>query len=56
MSTYTIVHRERQAGYRVDVVSDDGNRNSVLGFDTKAEAEAWVEADKQLDGFHQTAD
>ena len=56
MSVYTIVHRERQTGYRVDVIGDDGSRNSVLGFDTEADAEAWIEADKQMEGYRQEAD
>ena len=55
MSIYTIVHQEQQLGYRVDVVSDEGSRHSVLGFDTEAEAEAWIEADRRLETFRQAS-
>ena len=53
MATYTIVLRQRQPGYRVDIVTDEGSRHSVLGFETEAEAEAWAEADRKLETFRQ---
>jgi hypothetical protein len=46
MATYTILPQKE--GYQVDVVADDGSRHSMLGFDTEADALAWVEADKKL--------
>ena len=56
MSSYTIVHRERQTGYRIDVVGDDSSRNSLFGFDSEAQAKAWIAEDKQLEGFRQPTD
>jgi hypothetical protein len=49
MATYTIVPRQSQAGYKVDVVDSDGVRHSMLGFDTEAEAQAWVDADEEVE-------
>jgi hypothetical protein len=49
MSTYIVVRQRDQPAYRIDIVEDNGNRRSVLGFTTCAEAEAWIQADKKLD-------
>ena len=49
MATYRIVPRQSQPGYRVDLVDSDGVRHSMLGFDTEAEAEAWVVADVEIE-------
>ncbi len=51
MSTYRIVLRQRQPGYRVDIVSNDGTRHSVLEFETEADAQAWVQVDQGLEAF-----
>ncbi|MGE4047209.1 MAG: hypothetical protein AB7F35_20265 [Acetobacteraceae bacterium] len=53
MATYTVMRRKRQTGYRVDVVGDDGSRHTILGFDTEAEAQAWIEKDQRLEAFRQ---
>jgi hypothetical protein len=55
MATYTVMQRKRQPGYRVEVVSDDGSRHTILGFDTEAEAQAWIEQDRRLEAFRQLA-
>jgi hypothetical protein len=47
MSTYTVMPRRRQAGYKVEIVTGGGSRHAVLGFETEAEATAWAEADKE---------
>lgn len=41
MATFTVVPGQRQPGYRVDVVTDDGSRHSVLSFNTETEDEAY---------------
>ncbi len=49
MATYIIAPRgDPSAGYEVKVVGDTGGRHTMLGFDTKAEAEAWVAQDRRL--------
>jgi hypothetical protein len=47
MSIYTVMPRQRQVGYKVEIVTGGGSRHTVLGFESEAEAVAWVEADKE---------
>ena len=48
MATYTIAPRSNQGGFDVAVIGDNGGaRQTMLGFKTKAEAEAWVDDDKK---------
>ena len=56
MASYAIVRRRRQDGYRVDMVDDDGTRHTILGFDTEADAQAWVEAEEKLVQFRTPPD
>jgi hypothetical protein len=49
MSTYVVLPRQRQPGYKVEVVTDSGTRHTILGFKTEADAYAWVEADRKLE-------
>ena len=49
MSTYMVLPRRQQSGYKVEVVTDDGIRQTALGFETEADAEVWVDADRKLD-------
>lgn len=46
-STYTITPRVDLAGFEIAVVAADGSRHTMLGFKTKAEAEAWIEQDSR---------
>jgi hypothetical protein len=47
MSIYTVMPRQRQVGYKVEIVTSGGSRHTVLGFESEAEAAAWIEADKE---------
>ena len=47
MATYTVAPRSNQAGFAVAVIGDDGARQTMLGFKTKADAEAWIDDDKK---------
>jgi hypothetical protein len=49
MSTYVVLPRQRQPGYKVEVVTDSGTRHTILGFETEEDAYAWVEADRKLE-------
>jgi hypothetical protein len=49
MATYTINPRLDRTGFDVGVIGDDGARQTLLGFKTKAEAEAWIREDKKRD-------
>jgi hypothetical protein len=53
MTTYVVLPRRRQPGHKVEVVGDDGVRHTILGFNSEAEAQAWVKDDKKLDVFRQ---
>jgi antibiotic biosynthesis monooxygenase (ABM) superfamily enzyme len=49
MATYTIVPGRQGTGFKVDVVSNEGIRQTMLGFDTEDEATSWIESDRKLD-------
>ena len=43
MATYTVTPSEtHRDGFDVQIVGDDGVRQTMLGFKTKADAEAWI--------------
>jgi hypothetical protein len=50
MSTYTIIPRPDQSGYDIAIIGTDGARQTMLGFETKVEAEAWIAQDERLSG------
>jgi hypothetical protein len=54
MATYTIVAGNAGNGFRVDVVSNDGVRHTMLGFDNEADATRWIESDRKLDQLGST--
>jgi hypothetical protein len=54
MSTYEVMPRVRQPGYKVEVITSAGTRHTILGFDTEAEAAGWAKADKERDRFQST--
>ena len=49
MNTYTVVPRRDGLGYDILVVSDNGVTQTILGFKTEADAEAWIDDDKKRD-------
>jgi hypothetical protein len=54
MSTYEVMPRVRELGYKVEVVTGGGTRHTILGFETEAEAADWAEADRELERFQST--
>ncbi len=50
MTQYIIVPNGDKSGFNVAVAGADGTRQTLLGFGTEAEAEAWITRDKRLDG------
>ena len=38
-----------RSGFVLGVIGDDGARQTLLGFKTKADAEAWIREDKKRD-------
>ena len=48
MATYTVVPRVERTGFHVAIQGSDGIRQTILGFETRVEAEAWIDSDKRL--------
>jgi hypothetical protein len=47
MATYVVMPRQRQSGFKIEIVGDDGVRNTILGLASEAEAEAWIIEDRR---------
>ena len=50
MTTYTIIPKADQTDFDVAIVGDDGARQTLLGFETRADAAAWIAWDKRPNG------
>jgi hypothetical protein len=48
MITYTVTDKFEQTGFHVAIAGSLGHRQTILGFATKAAAEAWITHDKRL--------
>jgi hypothetical protein len=48
MSKYTVCPADGGVGFNVSVVSDNGARNTLLGFATEKAAETWIAVDRRL--------
>jgi hypothetical protein len=46
VQTYMIVDREGGAGYNVELTDAIGVHHTILGFETEAEAQVWIEQDR----------
>jgi hypothetical protein len=49
MTIYSIVLHSDGIGFNIDIVGDNGVRQTMLGFTTEAEAQAWIGADQGRD-------
>jgi hypothetical protein len=47
MTTHTIIPKVDQTGFDVAIVGNNGVRQTLLGFETQADAEAWIAWDKR---------
>lgn len=50
MTTYQIIPAGDALGFNISIAGHDGTRQTMLGFTTKEEAEAWIKQDKRLTG------
>jgi hypothetical protein len=50
MTTYIIIPTEDGSSFNIGVAGSNGARQTMLGFASEAEAEAWISQDKRLDG------
>jgi hypothetical protein len=46
MATYTIIPRIDKMGFDIAIVSNSCVRQTLLGFNTEADAEAWIAQDR----------
>jgi len=53
MTQYIIVPNGDGSGFNIAVAGANGARQTMMGFGTEAEAEAWIAQDKRLDGTHE---
>ena len=49
MATYTVITKVDHTGFHVAIVGSNGVRQTILGFETLADAEMWISWDKWLD-------
>nr|WP_294529056.1 hypothetical protein [uncultured Rhodopila sp.] len=50
MTQYIIVPNGDGSGFNITVSGANGARQTMMGFDSEAEAEAWIAQDRRLDG------
>jgi hypothetical protein len=48
MITYTVIASADETGFHVKIAGSEGNRQTILGFVTESDADAWIVNDKQL--------
>jgi hypothetical protein len=48
MITYTVVPSADETGFHVKIEGSDGNRQTILGFVTESDADAWIAYNKRL--------
>ena len=48
MTTYTIIPARDGSGFQIGVVGHDGARHTMLGFESEADAEAWIAAEAKM--------
>jgi hypothetical protein len=48
MTTYAIIPNGDGTGFNISIAGSDGARQTMLGFQSEAEAEAWILQDKRL--------
>jgi hypothetical protein len=51
MTVYTIATRSDRTGFDIEIVGSDGARQTMLGFKSRVEAQAWIVEDARLSGL-----
>jgi hypothetical protein len=55
MATYTVTAEASGTGFQVRIVGTNGAKQTMLGFPTEAEADAWIKEDRARDaGWEKT--
>jgi hypothetical protein len=48
MTTYSIIPTADGTGFNISIAGSNGARQTMLGFASEAEAEAWIAQDRRL--------
>jgi hypothetical protein len=48
MTTYSVIPNGDGTGFNISIAGSDGTRQTMLGFESEAEAEAWIAQDRRL--------
>jgi hypothetical protein len=48
MTKYSITPNGDGTGFNISIAGSDGTRQTMLGFESEAEAEAWIVQDRRL--------
>jgi hypothetical protein len=48
MTKYTITPNDDSSGFNISIAGSNGARQTMLGFQSEAEAKAWILHDKRL--------
>jgi hypothetical protein len=48
MTTYSVIPNGEGTGFNISIAGSDGTRQTMLGFESEADAEAWIVQDKRL--------
>jgi hypothetical protein len=48
MTTYTIIPTPDGSGFNIGIAGSNGARQTMLGFASQEEAEAWINQDRRL--------
>jgi hypothetical protein len=48
MTTYAVIPNGDGTGFNISIAGSDGTRQTMLGFESEAEAEAWIVQDRRL--------
>jgi hypothetical protein len=48
MTTYIVIQHPGGTSYDITVIGDDGARQTMLGFQTEADAQDWIARDQAL--------
>lgn len=54
MPRYKTILGQLGQGYRVEIVGDDGVRQTVLGFSSEDEATQWIQMDRKHERLRQS--
>jgi hypothetical protein len=55
VSDYTIEPSKHGTGFDISIINQNGSRQTILGFETIEDAEAWIAQDKEISAYDHMA-